>query len=165
VKQEPRARFTYGRGRLNRSRLFGAALHAMQKLRALHLYLGCIFAPMLLFFTISGIWQTLGTDSSFLRWLSTIHTEARWKDGSELGSFSLRVFVIVMALSFILTTILGVIMAVKFGRNRKAAFYCLALGLVIPSVLVLFRILGPHHSMYIKHGIVVTNATPVIVPK
>ena len=70
-----------------------------------------------------------------------------------------------MALSFILTTILGVIMAVKFGRNRKAAFYCLALGLVIPSVLVLFRILGPHHSMYIKHGIVVTNATPVIVPK
>jgi hypothetical protein len=30
----------------------------MQKLRSVHLYLGCLFAPMLLFFAISGIWQT-----------------------------------------------------------------------------------------------------------
>jgi hypothetical protein len=114
----------------------------MQKLRSLHLYLGCIFAPMLLFFTISGIWQTVGTDSSFLRWLSSIHTEARWKNEGDLGSFPLRVFVIIMALSFILTIILGVIMAMKFGRNRKAAFYCLALGVVMPAVFVALRTFG-----------------------
>jgi hypothetical protein len=126
--------------------------HAMQKLRSIHLYLGCIFAPLLLFFAISGIWQTLGFHSTFLQKLSSIHTQARWKDGSELGGFPLRVFVIVMASSFILTTILGVIMAIKFGRNRKAAFYRLALGLVIPAMLVLFRMLGPHHSRIIEHG-------------
>jgi hypothetical protein len=123
----------------------------MQKLRSIHLYLGCIFAPLLLFFAISGIWQTLGIHSEFLQKLSSIHTEARWKDGSELGSFSLRFFVIIMALSFILTTILGVIMAVKFGRNRKAAFYCLALGVIIPLVIVLFKMFSPHHSAVIEH--------------
>ena len=126
----------------------------MQKLRSIHLYLGCIFAPLLLFFAISGIWQTLGFQSEFLQKLSSIHTERAWKDGSELGSFPLRMFVIVMAVSFILTTILGVIMAVKFGRNRKAAFYCLALGLVIPAALVFARMVAPHHSRVIHHGIV-----------
>jgi len=111
----------------------------MQKLRLVHLYLGCLFAPLLLFFAISGIWQTLGLHSLFLRKLSTIHTAARWKDGSELSSFSLRLFVIVMAVSFIVTTLLGIVMAFKFGRSRKAAFYCLALGVIIPSVLILLR--------------------------
>ena len=122
----------------------------MQKLRSLHLYLGCIFAPLLLFFAISGIWQTLGFHSAPLQKLSSIHTEARWKDGSELGSFPLRVFVVIMALSFILTTALGIIMAVKFGRNRRAAFYCLALGVVIPGVVILIRVFGPHHSGIIQ---------------
>src|SRR4051812_44231185 len=109
----------------------------MQKLRSIHLYLGCIFAPLLLFFALSGIWQTLDFHSEFLNKLSSIHTERRWKDGSELGSFPLRIVVVVMALSFILSTVLGVIMAFKFGRSRKAAFYCLAIGIVIPGLLVL----------------------------
>ena len=111
----------------------------MQKLRSIHLYLGCIFAPLLLFFAVSGIWQTLGLHSLFLRKLSTIHTAARWKNGSELSSLPLRLFVIVMAVSFIVTTLLGIVMAFRFGRSRKAVFYCLALGVFIPSVLVLLR--------------------------
>jgi len=117
-----------------------------------------MFAPLLLFFAISGIWQTLGFQSEFLQKLSSIHTERAWKDGSELGSFPLRMFVIVMAVSFILTTILGVIMAVRFGRNRKAAYYCLALGLVIPAGLVFVRMVAPHHSRVIEHGVVVPAA-------
>src|ERR1043166_1068136 len=32
----------------------------MTKLRTIHLYLGCTFAPMVLFFAISGFWQVLG---------------------------------------------------------------------------------------------------------
>ena len=130
----------------------------MQKLRSIHLYLGCIFAPLLLFFAVSGIWQTLGFQPDFLQKLSSIHTERPWKDGSELGSFPLRMFVILMAVSFILTTILGVIMALNFGRNRKAAFYCLALGLVIPAVLVFVRMAAPHHSRVIGPGIVAPAA-------
>jgi ABC-type antimicrobial peptide transport system permease subunit len=114
----------------------------MQRLRSAHLYLGCVFAPLLLFFAVSGIWQTLGFQPEFLHKLSSIHTQARWKDGSELGSFPLRIFVIFMALGFILSTVLGVIMAFRFGRSRKAAFYCLAAGVAVPAVLVLLRVFG-----------------------
>jgi len=112
----------------------------MRQLRSIHLYLGCIFAPMLLFFAVSGIWQTLGLHSEFLQWLSAIHTSARFKNGHEPSSPALRLFVVIMAVSFIVSIILGVIMAFKFGRSRRAAFYCLAAGAVIPSVLVLFRV-------------------------
>jgi hypothetical protein len=112
----------------------------MKKLRAIHLYLGCIFAPLLLFYAISGIWQLLGVHSEFLQKLSSIHTEVRWKNNGELGSFPLRIFAIIMAASFVITTLLGVVMAFKFGSSRRATFYCLALGIIIPSVLILWRI-------------------------
>jgi len=114
----------------------------MQKLRSLHLYLGCIFAPLLLFFTISGIWQLLGVHSNLLRKLSSIHTQAVWKDNSQLGSLPLRIIILVMALSFAATIILGIILALKVGRNRKTAVYCLALGIVVPLILVLLRVMG-----------------------
>ena len=114
----------------------------MQKLRTIHLYLGCIFAPMLLFFAVSGIWQTLGIRSSVFGWLSALHTSARFKNGHEPSSPAFRLLVVIMSLSFVISVILGVIMAFKFTKSRKAAFYCLALGVIIPAVLVLFRILG-----------------------
>jgi hypothetical protein len=44
-----------------------------------------------------------------------------------------------MAASFIVTTVLGVVMALKFGRSRRAAFYCLAFGVICPLLLVLLR--------------------------
>jgi hypothetical protein len=143
----------------------GRMTHFMQKLRSIHLYLGCIFAPLLLFFAISGIWQTLGFQSEFLQKLSSINTERQWKDGSGLGSAALRGFVIVMAVSFIVTTILGVIMAVKFGRNRKAAWCCLASGLGIPAAIVLITLFSPHRPIMIEHGSIVTNAPPMVAPK
>jgi hypothetical protein len=114
----------------------------MQKLRSIHLYLGCVFAPLLLFFAISGIWQTLGLHSHLLDRLSTIHTSHQLKSGGGLTSVLLMFFALIMAASFIVTTILGVLMAIKYGRNRRSAFYCLAFGVVFPLVLILFRALA-----------------------
>jgi hypothetical protein len=114
----------------------------MQKLRSIHLYLGCIFAPLLLFFAVSGIWQALGIRTPQLRLISTIHTLHDLKSGGGLSSFSLKIFVLVMAASFIAMTILGVVMAVKYGRSRRAVYYCLALGLIIPLSLILIRALA-----------------------
>jgi hypothetical protein len=111
----------------------------MQKLRAIHLYLGCVFAPLLLFFAVSGIWQTLGWHSPILQRLSTIHTSHGSKIGGNLTSLALLVFVLLMAVSFIVSTILGVVLALKMGRNRRAAFYCLAFGVIFPLVLVLVK--------------------------
>jgi ABC-type spermidine/putrescine transport system permease subunit II len=114
----------------------------MQKLRSLHLYLGCIFAPLLLFFALSGLWQTLGLHWPILARLSTIHTGHPLKNGHWLGSAVLGAFVVVMAVSFIVTTVLGVVMAVKFGRSRRAACACLAFGVVFPLLIILVKALS-----------------------
>ena len=114
----------------------------MQKFRSVHLYLGCVFAPLLLFFAVSGIWQTLGQRSPLLDRLATIHTSHQLKTGEALTSPLLAGFVLVMAFSFILTTVLGVVMAVKFGRSRRAAYGCLAVGVAVPLLIVLIRALA-----------------------
>ncbi len=115
----------------------------MTRLRSWHLYLGCIFAPMLLFFTISGIWQTLGlTNNRFLRSLSSIHMHHGLKGTSaRLDSYLIALFTLVMACEFIFSTILGVIMALKYGKNRRAAVWCLTFGVAIPLVLILIALL------------------------
>jgi len=113
----------------------------MKQLRRLHLYLGCVFAPMLLFFAISGIWQTLGLGhSGALAMLSTAHLGTRLKSGFTLSSAVLRWFIVLMALGFIVSAILGIVMALTQGPNRKAAFYCLALGVVFPIVVMVVAV-------------------------
>jgi hypothetical protein len=117
----------------------------MKKVRSLHLYLGCIFAPMLLFFAISGFWQTYdpGYDvhSKALAVLSTIHKSSHLKSGATLSSSILREFVLVMALCFVVQTILGIIMALRYG-HRKAAFWCLGAGVVFPVAVILITALA-----------------------
>jgi hypothetical protein len=113
----------------------------MKKLRLLHLYLGCIFAPMLLFFAMSGIWQTLGIGhSGVLAMLSTAHLGTRLKSGFTLSSAFLRAFIVLMALGFIISAILGIVMALTQGGNRRKAFYCLAFGVLFPLVVMIFAV-------------------------
>jgi hypothetical protein len=123
-------------------RLKQAATLAMQKLRSIHLYLGCVFAPMLLFFAVSGICQTLGLHnrSHLLERLSTIHTSHGLKTGGSLSSVLLRWFVLIMALGFITTTILGIVMSLRLGKSRRVAFYCLAAGVGMPVAIILFTV-------------------------
>lgn len=115
----------------------------MTRLRSLHLYLGCIFAPMLLLFAITGIWQTLGIHGA--KWmgvLSSIHMAHGMKSGPNLNSPPLKIFVVLMALAFIVTTILGIMMAVNYGRNRRTAYYCLGFGIAFPLLLILIRLIS-----------------------
>jgi len=59
----------------------------MKFLRTLHLYLGCLFAPMLIFFAVSGSWQLFNWHESkkdhtytaprVLTVLSDVHKETR----------------------------------------------------------------------------------------
>ena len=68
----------------------------MQKLRSIHLYLGCIFAPQLLFFAISGIWQALGFRTPLLKLISTIHTLHVLMSGDGFSSVPLKIFALGM---------------------------------------------------------------------
>jgi hypothetical protein len=104
----------------------------MKTLRTLHLYLGCIFAPMLIFFAVSGLWQMFGL-------LSSIHTAHGLKAGPHLMSLSLFCFIVAMALSFIFTIVLGIFMAFRLGHKRTA-IYCLLTGIAIPSLFILLAL-------------------------
>ena len=100
---------------------------------------------MLLFFAISGIWQTYDPNFAYhsekLGELSTIHMGNRMKPGISLSSPVLRDFILLMAAGFVITTILGVIMAVTQGGHRKTAYYCLAFGVLFPlAVIVISQI-------------------------
>jgi len=61
------------------------------------------------------------------------------KSGAGLSSLPLKVFALVMTVSFIVMTILGVVLAIKHGRSSRAAYYCLAFGVVFPLVFILVR--------------------------
>ena len=78
----------------------------MNFLRRIHLYLGCFFAPMLVFFSISGIWQVYGLQwvkgPNILTYLSTIHMghQLFFKDPAKAYTFTspyLEFFVVLMA--------------------------------------------------------------------
>jgi hypothetical protein len=114
----------------------------MRHLRTIHLYLGCIFAPLLLFFAVSGIWQTLGIRTPLLRLIATIHPSHELKSGGGLSSFALKAFVLVMTVSFIVMTILGVVIALKHAQNRRAVYYSLVFGVIFPLALILVRALA-----------------------
>ncbi len=115
----------------------------MTFLRRLHLYLGCFFAPMLVFFCVSGMWQVFGLqwgeNSKTLRLLSTIHMGRNVKGGPNtytLDSSWLEGLVVLMAISLIISIILGVILAFRFGRGTLA-LASLAGGILIPLILII----------------------------
>ena len=93
----------------------------MKKLREIHLYLGCLFAPVLIFFAMSGAWQLFALhrgrkDGSYsppraVVLLSDIHQVQHLPPTSSDADTPLRYFMLAAAIGLILTTILGIIMA------------------------------------------------------
>jgi|ERR1035441_2215258 hypothetical protein len=120
----------------------------MKKLRSLHLFLGCIFAPKMLFFVISGLWQTYWAAHLDYRYhgkvltsLSNLHEGIIIpKEGVGLTTPVLRYFILAMSIGFIFTTVLGVVMALTQGGNRKMALCCLAFGVVFPVSVILIHL-------------------------
>ena len=115
----------------------------MPLLRRLHLCLGCFFAPMLVFFTLSGLWQMqhpVGKGGAWLAvQLSTIHTGRSLKADvlPSLSSPALRVLVVAMAVSLVVNVMLGLALAFRSSHRRVAAWSLFA-GAVAPATLVIF---------------------------
>ena len=59
-----------------------------------------------------------------------------------MNSPLLHWFVVVMGLAFIVTTILGLAMALRFGRSRRGAMLCLAGGFLFPLSLAALKLLS-----------------------
>ena len=118
----------------------------MKTLRRVHLYLGCFFAPLLLFYVITGWYQTVNPDrrkgvsdsQDLVSRLSRVHVEQYYPTESATG-YSTRLFrvvIVIMANALIATVILGIILAFRTSRNKWPVWLSLALGIALPVILL-----------------------------
>jgi hypothetical protein len=119
----------------------------IKAMRNIHLYLGVFFAPLLLFFLISGCWQTFGLHEAsksgdyvppaIIKSFSQVHKDQRWVDGKMVPkpSVPFRYLIVLMSLGLLTTTILGILMAFKYTRPW-IVWACLFMGIVIPCFLL-----------------------------
>ena len=125
----------------------------MKTLRRVHLYLGCFFAPLLVFYVTTGWYQTVNPDrrkgvadsTDLISRLSRVHVEQYYPTESATGYATgwFRALVVTMAVALMVTVILGIILAFRTSRNKWPVWISLALGIVLP-VLLLW--LGQHHD-------------------
>jgi hypothetical protein len=124
----------------------------MKNLRQLHVYLGCFFAPLLIYFTLSGSWQVFrlhdlpknqpGTASQrFLHAFSNPHRDATlpWHDPKTETSVLFEIFAAAAALGFFALSVMGLQMAVQVKSRRKKVWLCLFAGTVIPIIFLFFH--------------------------
>jgi len=118
----------------------------MKLLRRVHLYLGCFFAPLLLFYVLTGWYQTVNPDrrkgasdsSDLISRLNRVHVEQYYPTEAASGysTYLFRTLVVILAIALITTVILGIILAFRTTRNKWPVWISLALGVVLPIVLL-----------------------------
>jgi hypothetical protein len=117
-----------------------------KSLRKLHLYLGTIFAPVLLLFTISGAWQVFRlndaekdgsyTPPKVVKMLSAVHkNQTTSKEIHE--KTELKYFVLAACVALVTTTTLGIVMAYRFTASPMKVTICLLIGAALPVILLL----------------------------
>lgn len=118
----------------------------MKSLRRLHLYLGCFFAPLLLFFILTGWYQTLSVDrrkgvgeaETWIERLRSVHVDQIYPTEAAMG-YSPRLFkwlVVIMAIALTVTVILGIVLAFRSIRQRWLVWLSLGMGIVFPMLLL-----------------------------
>ena len=135
----------------------------MKKVRQLHLYLGTLFAPLIIFFALTGILQTLelhegnGTPK-WIEQIASVHKHQALQAGEpkrprppQIGKaadaepargergpspWPLKWFVVFMSIGLTITTGLGIYMAFKTERNKAIVWGLLLAGTLLPLALL-----------------------------
>ena len=118
----------------------------MKFVRRLHLYLGCFFAPLLLFYIATGWYQTVNPDrrkgpaeaDSLAARLRSVHVDQIFPS-EHVNAYSpvlFRVLVVLMALALIITVGLGIFLAFRTLRQRMLVWVSLGLGILVPIILL-----------------------------
>jgi hypothetical protein len=118
----------------------------MKSLRSLHLYLGCLFAPLLIFFAVTGSWQLFNwhqstKDKSYiappaLAALSFIHKDAHIPGTPGREPTPLRYFMLAAGGGLVATSVIGIVMAYRFSQRPMVATVCLFAGIALPAALL-----------------------------
>ncbi len=117
-------------------------------MRNIHLYLGCFFAPLLVFFVISGALQTFNLHEThesnadykppaIIKIFSEVHMHQRltYSNKDLKPSETFRFLLLIMSFGLLATTALGVLMAFKCTHPWKVGG-SLFLGVLIPCFLL-----------------------------
>jgi hypothetical protein len=118
----------------------------LKSFRRLHLYLGVFFAPLLLFFIVSGWYQTAnpdrrkGPDEARAFWdrMRYVHVE-QILPSEKVESYSslwMRWMVYLMAAALVVTILLGVVLALRAIKAQWLVWLVLALGFAVPLALL-----------------------------
>ena len=118
----------------------------MKFVRRLHLYLGCFFAPLLLFYVATGWYQTLHPDrrknlgeaDDWVARFRSVHVDQIYPN-SQTSTYSpalFRTLVVVMALALIVSVTLGIFLAFRTLRQRLLVWLSLGLGILVPVILL-----------------------------
>jgi hypothetical protein len=119
--------------------------------RQWHVYIGCFFAPLLIYFSLSGAWQMFGLHdlpkdhpptavNRILHELSNPHRDAVLPGRNRRQaspSVLFRVMTLFMAMGFVITAMLGIQMGWQVRHRRKVVAWCLVAGIMIPIFLLL----------------------------
>ncbi|HUR46779.1 MAG TPA: hypothetical protein VMZ27_12955 [Candidatus Saccharimonadales bacterium] len=118
----------------------------MKRLRRLHLYLGCFFAPLLLFYVGTGWYQTVRIDrnknvgeaDTWVAKMTSVHKDQIWPTESAM-SYSTRTFkvlVVLMSIALIISVLTGLYLAFRTLREKWLIWVVLALGLALPVLIL-----------------------------
>ncbi len=119
----------------------------MKRIRQLHLYLGVLFAPLIIFFAFTGALQTFslhetpkGSTYTPPQWLVTIaeiHKNQRTQHAQGVpSSYPLKWFIVLMALGLVTSSLSGIYMALQYKRDARIVWGLIILGSLLPLILL-----------------------------
>ena len=120
----------------------------MKRIRQLHLWLGILFSPLIIFFAFSGALQTFNLHDSeksgsyvapaWIAKIAEVHKNQRLvHERGVPPSLLLKGLVALMAVGLIVSSVSGIYMAFRFGRDRRLIWGLLTAGIVLPALLLL----------------------------
>lgn len=137
----------------------------MRQMRQFHRYLGLFFTPAIIFFAFSGMLQTFDFHepkggAAPPRWIAVIAGIHKKQDfpkprrprppapaearpaGAPAAAprhdpFALKVFTGLMSIGLILSSLIGMLIALNARATRRSAIIMLALGTLLPILLLL----------------------------
>ena len=120
----------------------------MKNIRRLHLYLGCFFTPMLLFYILTGWYQTMNPNrikspseaETLVQKLRVVHVDQIYPSEQEFQKPSkpkmFKALVVTMAIAATLTIVLGLVLAFRTLKNKVWVGLALGLGVLLPMLIL-----------------------------
>lgn len=116
----------------------------MKNIRRLHLYLGCFFTPMLLFYILTGWLQVVKPErlkshadaETLVQKLRTVHVDQIYPSEEESSAKAFKALTVIMCIAATITIVLGVVLAFKTLKNQWPVWVSLVLGILLPILML-----------------------------